>query len=158
MPGARAGGAGALSSPEAMADILKTRPVDPREDAAVWEKLTTLQKAVVEKEFPKKLAEWEKKHQYQGRKVTWDLKLDDVVPTEGQGFILKARSERGFVISALMPQGAMSGLLKLKKGDPIRLSGTIHDYRLKKRSGPFGEDESAEFGLSLVKPELHPVQ
>ena len=118
-------------SPEAMVDILQAVPTNPKDKPQIWEKLTTLEKERAEKRYAADLEAWKKKSEFHGRRVSWALRLDKFSPTEDlSGYMLTGNSESGYLVTVSLSLAAGDGLRKLKKGDPIRVIGTIQEYHI----------------------------
>ncbi len=121
--------AGPLETPETLSDSLQTTPRHPSEDKETWDTLTSLQKEEAEKKYQKELEEHKNKNDFRGKTVSWMLVVNDVAKDEnGEGFILTSRSEKDSSVTAMVAACEKDYLLKLRKGDKVRVKGIIDDY------------------------------
>ncbi len=131
---------GPLETPETLAEAIQTPLRHPSEDRDTWDTLTSLQKEDAERKYQKMLEEHKKKNDFRGKAVSWMLTIDDVAKAkEGDGFVLIARSKNDAMVTATVVSAAKDYLLKLKKGDEVRVRGIIEDYDFTTPAGKPGE-------------------
>jgi len=134
--------AGPLATPDTLAEELrKNIPTHPSEDKATWETLTILQKEEAEKKYQQKLEKHKKKNDFRGKAVSWVLRVSDIKKAKKgrrrgneKSFIVTTKSRKGSIVTATVSTTAKDDLLKLKKGDRIRVRGIIADYNFVKPS------------------------
>jgi len=150
-----------LASPESLVKwSLKGAPRSPKKSLAAWSRMTTLQKEQALKKYRLKLSEWQKRRGYRGKKVTWVLSVVDITSDKkSEGYILTARSELGFFVTATIPADAREVALKLRKGDMVEVTGAIVDYSVKFTEGKrLFEEDKLEFSASVRDVSIKPAK
>lgn len=131
---------GHLATPETLAKALQANPRHPSEDRTTWETLTSIQKGEAEKKYQEKLEEHRKKKDFRGKSVSWTLKVCDVAKAkDGKSFTLTSKSPKGTEVTATVSAAAKDYMLKLKKGDSVRVRGIIAGYDFTKPPSIPGE-------------------
>jgi len=158
---------GPLASPESLADALRPdrrgiplpeAPADPRKDPE-WRKLTALQQeeqlaryARKLREHQARLAPQEPSPAFRGKNVSWTLEVREISrDPNGPGFLVTAASRRGYLVSAPLPPDQKQTLLRVKKFEPLQLSGTIEAYKFeeKREQATFCPQVDVSFGVLL---------
>ncbi len=131
-----------IKSVDQLAEMLHNRPTNPRLDAVTWAALTSLQQQEAIKSHEKALAEWDLTNTFVGQKVSWSLVLDDVRAGQNDCYTVRAVSEKGSIVTAILPPAAKDSLLALSKSSPVTLAGVISQCRVAKASRSASPDES----------------
>jgi hypothetical protein len=126
-----------LSSLDAMAaQLRKAQPANPQLDPKQWSDMTSLQRDDALAKYRADFAQWKNRTtEYQGRKVTWKVFLNDVAPAPEGGYLVKTTSAGGFWMNWNAPASAKDQLLKMRKKDPLLVAGTIKDYHFSESAG-----------------------
>ena len=115
--------------------LKRSRPVSPQQDAAKWKQMTTLQQDEVLRKYREDLAQWRNRNaEYEGRKVNWSVVLVDVTAAADGSYKVETASAGGFPMTWIAPAAAKEQLLKLKKKDPLQVTGALKFPRLSESS------------------------
>lgn len=164
----------ALSCPEALAEALwaagkgagvPEAPRDPRTEPA-WNSLTPYgQKSKLEtyraalRKHEQAVARLgssrlsrEISDKFRGKSVSWVLELDSLEKAPDGGLLLTAASRRGHVVTAALPPAAREALSKVRKPQPILLTGRIEawSFRHEQRGGVFSFQPPRQFTVELA--------
>ena len=120
---------------------------DPRKTAK-WNTMTTIQQEDALVAYEARLEAWKKKPtiNYRGKKVSWTMQVDDVKSDKLTGeYVLLLISSEGYMASLSFPKEKRSQLSEIKRGQILRVKGTIEDYQ----DSPTNiRPESSFFGVS----------
>ena len=136
-------------TPAAIISSIRKHDRHPRENTSKWSKMTMLQREEAERAYGKALAGSAAVSDFHGRSVTWVLKLIDVRSADdGVGYDVRTRAEENILVRAQLGVEARSSLLKITKGDLVRVSGTVREYgRVEKFRGLW--DTRAKYCIEL---------
>lgn len=113
---------------------LQSRPQRP-ESLSSWSDLTTLQQERAVAQHEKDVLEWQKKHDYHGLKVDWQLPMADVTRGNEEGELnVILQLSKGLVVRFTAVRTLEEHLLKLSKGDTVRVQGKVAQYAMKSQS------------------------
>lgn len=120
---------GPLASPDALVAAIKNEPKHPSTDKQTWAKLDIIQRDAAEEAHARAMVKWLTANEYRGKKISWSATFSSTVKTgDGPAGGVNARSAGGVLIRASVPAAARPIVMKLKKGDKVRMRGTIRNY------------------------------
>ena len=113
--------------PGLLADSIKPKPKSPKGRGA-WSLMSEAQRKIALARYSRQVDAWRASYgRYRNKKVSWILQLARVVRDVRRGYVIKATAPGHITVTSIFPYSAQPVLLKLVKGDKVRLTGTIDE-------------------------------
>jgi len=111
--------------PGLLADSIKPKPKSPRGRGG-WSLMSRAQQKIALAKYSRQVDAWRASYgRYRNKKVSWTLVLKKVSRDIKRGYLVEAAARGGITVTSVFPYSAQPVLLKLKRGNKVRIAGVI---------------------------------